>query len=133
MKKILFFFFLTLFSCKPEKILLENNILKMEVSTRMGTAPLYVEVTCEISPSVKDLPCLDEEWYCLPGEGLSLTGDYLSKIIIENDCRNGVKRIFSMDFTLESPGKYTIEFILKEKDGKIFARVSSYPILVNPL
>ncbi len=134
MKRKIFLIFLAfIISCKPAKVLFEENILKMELSTRMGSVPLSVEVSCEISPSIKDVPCLDEEWYCWPAEGVSSTNDYLNKIFVENDCKGGTKRKFIMDFTFDSPGKYTIELVLKEKNGRVFARVISYPILVKTI
>jgi hypothetical protein len=132
-RKVLLILLAFIFSCKPGKILFEENILKMDLSTRMGTVPLNVEVYCEISPSIQDVPCLDEEWFCWPAESISSTNDYLNKIFVENDCKSGVKRKFSMDFTLDSPGRYTIELVLREKSGKVFARVTSYPILAKTI
>lgn len=126
--------FVFLFSCKPAELLLEENILRMEVSTRMGNIPLTITVNCEISPSIKEVPCLDEEWYCWPGETVSSMGDYLNKITVESDCKEGViKRFFSMDFTFETPGIYTIELILKKKNGEVFARISSFPVIVKSI
>lgn len=129
--RILAIFLVFIFSCKPAKILVEESILKMELSTRMGGAPLNIEVKCEISSSVQDVPCLDEEWYCWPAENISSTNDYLNKIFIENDCKGEIKRTFTMEFTFDNPGKYTVELILKEKSGRVFARALSYPILVK--
>lgn len=131
--KNLLIFLVFIFSCEPGKVLFEENILKMELSTRMGSVPLNIEVECEISPSIQDVPCLDEEWYCWQAEGISSTNDYLNKIFIENDCKDGIKRKFIMDFTFDSPGKYIVELILKEKNGRVFARVISYPILVKTI
>lgn len=132
-RKNLLIFLVFIFSCEPGKVLFEENILKMELSTRMGSVPLNIEVECEISPSIQDVPCLDEEWYCWQAEGISSTNDYLNKIFIENDCKDGIKRKFIMDFTFDSPGKYIVELILKEKNGRVFARVISYPILVKTI
>ncbi len=133
MKRLLLFtFIIFLFSCKPVEVLMEENILKMELSTRMGSAPLTIEVNCKITPSVKDIPCLDEEWYCWPGETPLSIGDYFNKLTVENDCRDSfIKKSFSMDFTFEIPGTYTIELILKKKNGEVFARISSIPIIVK--
>ncbi len=124
-------FIIFLISCKPVKVLLEENILKMELSTRVGTAPLMIEVKCEIEPSFKEVPCLDEEWYCWFGESI-VTGDYLNRIFVENECYDdSIKRNFFADFTFETPGTYTIELILKKKNGEVFARISSIPVIVK--
>lgn len=120
-----------LFSCKTASVLLEENILKIELSTRIGTVPLTIEAKCEVVPYFKEVPCLDEEWYCWFTESIA-SGDYLNKIFVENECEGGlIKRKFSMDFTIESPGTYTIELVLKRKNGEIFARILSFPFTVK--
>lgn len=120
-----------LISCKPAKILLEENILRMELSQRFGVAPLTIEAKCEIASSIKEVPCLDEEWYCWPGDSLTEV-DYINRIFVENECSGGPgKRNFSMDFTFDSPGRFTIELVLKKKNGEVFARISSLPVIVK--
>lgn len=132
MKKIILLVFLSLlFSCKTARVLLEENILKIELSTTIGTAPLTIEAKCEIAHYFKEVPCLDEEWYCWFNESIA-SGDYLNKIFVENECEGDIiKRNFSMDFIIESPGTYAIELVLKRKNGEIFARILSYPIKVK--
>ncbi|MGQ9618408.1 MAG: hypothetical protein ACUVUG_05535 [Candidatus Aminicenantia bacterium] len=129
--KILLFFVIFFISCAKAPIVFEENIVKMELSERVGTAPFKVSVKCKIIEGVRDVPCLDEEWYCWRGTPSLASNDFVNKMLVENDCvENSTKREFFMDFTLDYPGNFTIELVLKKKNGEVFARSVSPVIKV---
>ncbi len=128
----LFLLLLFLISCKPARIVFEEELIKLEISSRRGIVPFSVTAKCEFKKEIGNIPCLDEEWLCIKGEPSTTLGEYVNKISVENQCENGsFKTKFWMEFSFDFPGTYTIRLILKKKNGEIFASASSPSIIVE--